>query len=424
MLLSRQEPFASSNQAQTSHPHFMLFSPWYYGHHATYLRHLIQYWSQQQLPGKLSIVVMPTFLKQHPDVSDLAAAASQTVHIVPMAEEEQIWLESARSSVANAMVQYQLIVRYAKKLQPTQGLLTHFDSCQVPLVLGLKLPCPFSGIYFRPTFHYTSFANYTPTWKERIQHLRERLFLSRLLAHPQFRTLFCLDPLAIDPINKQAHKQARAAHLPDPIEFKLPSESEVHTLRNQLGIEPGRRVFLAFGTLAEGRKGTQQLLESLQLLEPDLCQKLCLLLVGEPFPDRQKLLETWLAPVRQTLPVQVVTRFGYVPESEVALYFRVADAVLAPYQKHAGMSGILLQAANAERPVLSSSYGLMGELVNQYGLGVAVDTTVPGEIAKGISKLLSEPLENLCDADRMRTLVETNSTERFASAIFQHLYEN
>jgi glycosyltransferase involved in cell wall biosynthesis len=423
MLLSNQNTSIQIDQGSVNYPHLMLFSPWYYGHHATYLGHLIRYWQQHNFPGNLSIVVMPTFLEKHPDVIEIASASSSS-RFVSMTPEEQIWLESAKSTIGNAMVQHQLLVRYATRLQATQGLLTHLDSCQMPLVLGRKLPCPFSGIYFRPTFHYNNFNSYTPTWKERIQHLKERLFLFRLLTHPQFKSLFCLDPLAIGPINKQANHKSKAVYLPDPIEFHcLPGNAVIH-LRQQLGIEPHRRAFLMFGSLAEGRKGTQELLESVFLLEPTLCQKLCLVLVGEAFPERQRLLETWLEPIRQALPVQIITRFGYVPEADVPLYFQAVDGILAPYQKHAGMSGILLQAASAGRPVLSSSYGLMGELVQKYKLGVAVDTTVPDELAKGVGRLLSEPFGQLYDVTRMQTLAEANSPEQFASTIFQNLYNS
>ncbi|MGC8712676.1 MAG: glycosyltransferase family 4 protein [Leptodesmis sp.] len=423
MLLSKRETSVQPARGSSNNPHLMLFAPWYYGHHATYLGHLIRYWQQHNLPGRLSIVVMPTFLEKHPDVVAIANACPNS-RFVAMTAEEQVWLESAKSPVGNAMVQYQLLVRYATRLGATQGLLTHLDSIQVPLVLGKKLPCPFSGIYFRPTFHYTSFANYMPTRKERIQHLKERLFLFRLLTHPQFKSLFCLDPLAIAPINQRDPKQTKAVYLPDPIEFHCPPKDAVMNFRQQLGIEPERRAFLMFGSLAEGRKGTQQLLESVFLLEPDLCQKLCLVLVGEAFPDRQRLLETWLEPIRQSLPVQIVTRFGYVPEADVPLYFQVADGILAPYLRHAGMSGILLQAASAGKPVLSSSYGLMGELVQQYELGVAVDTTVPHELAQGLSRLLSQPFEQLCNVEQMRTLAKTNSPEQFAGTIFQTLYNS
>lgn len=426
MAIASQDAHVTfKKQDRESSPHIMLFAPWYYGHHPTYLGHLIRYWEQQQRPGTLSIVVMPTFLAKHEDVVNLAAEQKcQTVKFVPMTQEEQVWLESARPNFVKAFVQYQLIVRYARKLGATQGLLMHFDSCQIPFVLGLPLPCPFSGVYFTPTLHYSQLSNYSPTKKERRQHLRERIFLSRLFAHRQFKQLFCLDSLAVEFINQQFSGSPKVVHMPDPVEKMSSAEIAVRELKTELGIEADRKVLLAFGILADQRKGTRQLLEALHLLEPELCQKICILLVGEPFPEGQATVESWLANVRQSLSVQVITQFGYVSESEVPVYFQLSDIVMAPYQKHPGMSGIVLLAAAAGKPILSSNYGLMGELVKRYGLGIAVDTTDRAEIARGLTRLISEPLTDLCSPQGMATFTELNSPEKFASAIFETICED
>jgi glycosyltransferase involved in cell wall biosynthesis len=426
MAISSQHPdLAFEEKEPENAPHLMLFAPWYYGHHPIYLRHLIRYWGEQKLPGRLSIVVMPTFLAKHEDVVNLASEQErQTVKFFAIAKEEEIQLASVRPNFLKAFVQYQLIVRYARKLGATQGLLMHFDSCQIPIVLGLPLPCPFSAIYFRPTFHYQKFSNYSPTGKERRQHLQERVFLSRIFAHNQFRKLFCLDPIAVDFIDREFGGSAKVVHMPDPVEKIFPAEDSVRNLKSELGIEPTRKVILAFGILAGERKGTRQFLEALSLLESELCQKICILLVGEPFPEGQATLESWLTKVRQSLPVQVITRFGYVPESDVPLYFQLSDFVVAPYQKHAGMSGIVLLAAAAKKPILSSNYGLMGELVQKYRLGIAVDTTIVSEISKGLTRLLSEPLTNSYSLEGMTTFTELNSPQKFASSIFQNIYNN
>lgn len=400
----------------------MLFAPWYYGHHPSYLGHLVRYWQQQRLQGRLSIVVMPTFLRVHQDLVELAEQSKpQTVNFVPLSEREQIWLESTRPNLVKAFVQYKLIVRYIRKLQATQCLLMHFDSCQIPLVLGLPSPCPISGIYFTPTLHYREFLNYSPNGKERRQHLKQRLFLSRLFAHPQFKTLFCLDPMAVSFIARHFKQDAGVVHLPDPVAMPSSSENTASQLKTQLGIESDRKVLLAFGILADARKGTRQLLEALQQLKPEFCRKICVLLVGEPFPEGQATIQSWLEPVRKSLRVQVITQFGYVPESDVPRYFELSDFVMAPYQKHPGMSGIVLLAAAAKKPILSSNYGLMGELVKQYGLGIGVDTTNPSGIAKGLTRLLSKPSADLYNVEGMKTFVELNSPRKFASTIFQNI---
>jgi glycosyltransferase involved in cell wall biosynthesis len=397
----------------------LIFAPWCYGHHPTYLRHLINHWCQSQLKGNLDIVVLPSFLHKHEDVVKLAQK-SKTIRFVATTLEEQSALESATSNVARAFQQYQLISKYAKQLQATQGLVLYFDSCLLPLVLGAKFPCPFSGIYYRPTLHYSSFPNYTPSWKERIQAWKERVFLFRIQRNPSVKALLSLDPFAVKSIEKLGGK-TNVVHLPDPAPGGYAADHSVENLKQRLGIDSSRKVFLCFGRLSEGRKGIPQLVDAISTLPTALCQKLCLLFAGEPQGAGNERLETWLAPIRELQSVQIVNCSGYIPESAVPIYFQLADVVLAPYQKHVGMSGILLQAAAAGKPVLSSDYGLMGEMVRRYQLGLAVDSTQVNELAKGITVLLSQPLETIGDRTQMQMLIEQNSVEQFANTIFQTL---
>jgi len=81
----------------------------------------------------------------------------------------------------------------------------------------------------------------------------------------------------------------------------------------------------------------------------------------------------------------------------------------------------LLLAAAAGKPVLSSDYGLMGELVRRYQLGLAVDSTVPRELAQALSRCLVDTPEMLGDRAQMRTFAEQNSVGRYASTIFRYL---
>jgi glycosyltransferase involved in cell wall biosynthesis len=399
----------------------LIFAPWCYGHHPTYLRHLLNYWCQAQLAGSLTVVVLPSFLQEHGDVVDLAKGCDRgSIQFVATTPEEQSVLESTTSNAARSFQQYRLICKYAEQLQATEGLVLYFDSCLLPLVLGVKLPCPFSGIYYRPTLHYSHFANYTPSWKDRFQAWKEQIFLFRIQRNPSVKTLFSLDPFAVEPIAKLGGR-ANVLHLPDPAPFVYAADRPVEMLKQQLGIDANRKVFLCFGRLSEGRKGVPQLVEAVNSLPADLCQKLCLLFAGEPEGVGNEQLETWLTPMRDSQPVQIVNRSGYIPESEVPNYFQLSDVVLAPYQKHIGMSGILLLAAAARKPVLSSSYGLMGEMVRRYGLGLVVDSTVPDEIAQGITQFLQEDGDRVCDRVQMQTFAESHSAERFASVIFENL---
>lgn len=397
----------------------MLFSPWCYGHYPSYLRYLIecQKSSVEQSSSSTIILVSPEFFQVHRDIVAIAEEDCPNLCFLSLTPAEEAKLYAAKSGWKLAFIQYELVAKYAKQLNPTHVLMMYFDSCQLPFVFGRNLPCSFSGIYFRPTLHYPKITRYAFSFKEQLQAIREQLFLFRLLRHPQLKTLFCLDPFAVEAMNQRQHNQF--VYLPDPVETSC-ALTDSEDWRTRLGIEPNRQVFLSFGRLGDDRKGVAQLMDAVTLLPPELCQRLCLLFVGESHTDSIQRLEERFTQVQRSHPVQIVRQYGHVPDSDVNAYFQISDAVLAPYQKHVGMSGILLQAAAAQKPVLSSDYGLMGAMVNRYRLGLAVDTTNAQAIAAGLVQLLQSSA-NVGDRQRMKAFAEENSAEQFASVIFQHL---
>lgn len=408
---------------QSSDRKLMLFDLSIYGHHPSYIQHLIEYWYKQRLSGSLDIVVSPKFIQEHSDVVSRASELSQAnINFVAIAPVEEAALKSRKSGFSRALRAFQewnLFCKYAGLLKATQCLIMYFDTCQLPLAFGRGAPCPFSGIYFRPTFHYDDFTNYLPSLKDRIQQQREKFILSLVLRNSQLQTLFCLDPFVVKYFDRFRTK-VEPVHLPDPVQIQNVTEFQSKQIREKLGIKPDRKVFLLFGAL-DGRKGIYQLLEAILLLPPVLCHKLCLVFIGESNSLDKELIESQVATVCRSQPVQICRYYEFVPEQDVPAYFQLADVVLAPYQRHVGMSGILMLAAAAQKPVLSSNYGLMGEIVQRYRLGITVDSTVPSEIAKGLTRFLLESPEALCDRTKMQLFAEQNSAERFASVIFQYM---
>lgn len=399
----------------------MLFDLALGGHHGNYICYLVDYWCEHNLPGYLDIVVVPKFKLFHADVVEtIAHYRHPKIKLIEIEKSEVAALNSrasATSRIARNLQEWELYCRYALLRRATHSLLMYLDTSEIPLTIGRSSPCPFSGIYFRPTFHYGNFTNYQPLWKERLQQIRERFTLSRILAHPQSSNIFCLDPFAVQDLNV-TFQTNKVAYLADPVEVERFRQPEIHPLK--LAIEPGRLVFLLFGAL-DGRKGIYQLLEALNNLSADLCRRVCLLLVGGTNAAEQAQIEAKLDRVRQNKPLQAIARYEFVSEREVTAYFQLADVILAPYQKHVGMSGILLLAAAANKPVLSSDYGLMGKVVQRYQLGLSVDSTNPGEIARGLTQFLTQPANNYSDRQKMQTLVEQHSTKNYAETIFSHL---
>lgn len=399
----------------------MLFDLSIGGHHPNYIQQLVHYWNDNKVPGKLEVVVSPRFLEAHGDVVDLSTHLERSdIRFTAITAQEEAELGSRKTFISRtkrSFQEWELLCKYASLVKATQCLIMYFDTAQIPLAIGISSPCPFSGIYFRPTFHYSKFSNYRLSWKEQLQQRREKFILSRVLRHSQFHRLFCLDPFAVKYLQNY---EGQVIYLPDPVSTKPEFSIQPEVLKGQLGIEPNRRVFLLFGALT-GRKGIHKLLDAISMLPPNLSQCCCLLLVGEIKSTDQPIVEAKIASIRQSLPVQIITHYQFVPDAEIQSYFHLSDVVLAPYQRHVGMSGILLLAAAAQKPVLSSDYGLMGELVRSYDLGLPVDTMAPSEITGGLVRFLTELPETFGDRQSMRQFAEQNATEHYARVIFENL---
>jgi len=400
----------------------MLFDLKTSGHHANYIRHLARYWGDNRLSGSLDIVVSPQFEQQHQGVVALADQYPQSnIKFVVISAQESAVIEASKTAldrVLRNLREWQLLCKYAALLKVEHCMVMYLDTCEIPLTLGLKPPCSISGIYFRPTFHYSTFAHHQSSRKEWLQQWRERLFVHQTLHNPKLHTLFCLDPL-VDQTIKQIYPNARAIPLADPVEIPNLNSLQPQTLREKHSISPDRTVFLLFGSI-DGRKGIYQLLESLKNLPSEVCQQLCILVVGQANVSERTAICSQIELVSQAQPVQIITHFEFVTEQEVQSYFQLADVVLALYQRHVGMSGILLLAAAAQKPALSTNYGLMGELVLRYQLGLAVDSTNLEAIAQGLTQILDNP-KAFHNPEKMKLFAAEHVVNRFAETVFLNL---
>ena len=397
----------------------MLFELDHRGHHPGYLQLLVQYWCAQQLPGHLDVLVSRELAARHPEIVNLGNNQPRVKFILITSNEQAQLFDSFQletsftGRIKRAFQEYRLLSHYTKALGTTHCFLMYLDTMLLRLALSSKLSCRFSCIYFRPIFHYTNFANYTLENREKIWHWRDKVCLSRLLKSSSLDTLFCLDPLAIKEINKVG-KKSKAVHLPDPAQTYLNEDAQLFNkdtrlkkLKTSLGIDTTRKVFLLFGALSE-RKGVNQLLEAIDLLPIELSQKMCLLFVGSMQAHFHETFQVRTQQISLSLPVQIISNIQYLPEKDIQSYFQISDVILAPYQRHVGMSGILVRAAAAQKPVLSSDFGLMGEITRLYELGLTVDSSIPAQIAEGLCRFLQTNPINLCNPNKMNQFAQMN----------------
>lgn len=427
---------------QTASCRLMLFDLSIYGHHPSYIKYLLQYWHKHSLPGQLVLLVSPRFLDVHSDVVDLAQKLDPgNIQVHAISPTEEAALKSRSTSIGRNLCNFQewrLLCKYARLLQVDHVLAMYYDTYQNPILLNQMPPCPVSGIYFRPKFHYSDFKPGTvklgafkpgdlntgdlETVSTQSQPTRRdqwaKFLLEQVLRKPKLHRLFSLDPFVIEHVAPRWRD--KILHLPDPIELTEGSSTAAAALRVRFNIEPERKVFLLFGALT-GRKGIYELLEAIPKLSPELAQRAAFVFVGESSPVHREKIDPVVDRLCQDYSVQIIRHYEFVDDAEVRDLFELADVVLALYQRHVGMSGILLWAAMSQTPILGADYGLMGEMARRHQLGVTVDASSPDAIAEGLTTLLQSSTEAVCDREKMAAFAQSNSADRFAGMLLSQL---
>ena len=390
----------------------LIYEPATGGHHAEYLGHLIRAWPQRRGPGDtLLLGVSAELADRHPDVAG-AADATAGVERVPMKAAAPPRGSGVRRLLAAAAAEWQTLTTYARALAADHAVVMYFDRLLMgPLLLGRPLDCPLSGIYFRPAFHYR-----LDGWRERARGARQQLTLRRTLAHPSVAHVFSLDPHAVAPLRALAGRGTAVSHLPDPVETGSATPAAVSALRQRLNLTDGRRVLLLFGAMS-GRKGVYEVLDAMTRLSPNVAGETALLAVGRPVPAEKERIERALAEAAPRTRAQLIAVPDFVPAADIPAYYALADVVLATYQRHVGSSGILMHAAAFGCTTLSSDYGLMGRLVGDHHLGVAVDTRDPAAIAAAVERLHrgEAPAGDLA---RMHAFAAQHTPDHFTQGIF------
>jgi glycosyltransferase involved in cell wall biosynthesis len=296
----------------------------------------------------------------------------------------------------------------------------YFDHTQLSLAFDLTFDfrVRFSGIYFRPSFHYGALGGPAPGWKERLGGLRKLIQLRGALRNPHFEILFSLDSFAVPRIRRLA-PLGYAEALPDGIAPPMPAVPP-DVVRERLGVEGGRRLLLLFGSLAP-RKGVFKLLDALQKLPEATARQTCVVLAGGATAAASDRLHEVVPQVERIRSVQVVLRDERIPEDEMADLFEAADVVLLPYQHHLGSSGVLVRAAAAGTPVLGDGYGLLGAQIRRHGLGITVDATQTGDLVHGLHRCVVTPPGGLFDVEGAAAFARHHTAAHFAETIYRFL---
>lgn len=120
-------------------------------------------------------------------------------------------------------------------------------------------------------------------------------------------------------------------------------------------------IILSFG-LIRRYKGITYLINAFEQLPVDIIQNSRLLIVGEIWEDRKKIIDK----INSSLFRQKITLVDrYVEDSEISYYFSAADVIVLPYLR-ASQSGIAHIAMSFGKPVIVSDVGGLKESMGSY----------------------------------------------------------
>lgn len=160
------------------------------------------------------------------------------------------------------------------------------------------------------------------------------------------------------------------------------------------------------------------LLDAVARLPADTAAGAAVILAGRVDPPIRRAVDDALAAARRTRPelwLKLADR--RLAMGEITALVERANAVLVPYQRFVGSSGVLMWAAQLRRPVVCQDYGLLGELTRRFGLGTTVDSCDPAALSDTLDRLVRNGTDRLGDPDGRQAFLASRSPEAFVDTL-------
>lgn len=206
--------------------------------------------------------------------------------------------------------------------------------------------------------------------------------------------------------------------VPDPV--PLPRPRLISAFPAAVAATPSARTrFLLFGSLGK-RKGLGTLLDALHVMHQNDREKVHIVLAGEireaTNEEREQLAR--LIGTAKRLPGLLLDHIdGYLSEEDLIRQLNACHLVLAPYANHIGVSGVILWAAAAGKPVISQDTGWVGHVVKSENLGLVCDTNSSKALAETLSRASHPETAARFDPARLREFALGHSADDFYEAI-------
>jgi len=347
--------------------------------------------------------------------SEIPAAQVET-----LSENEKSRVKDAPTLLHRSLREWRPLHVFARRHEVDHCVLLRFNQLQFALGLHTLSGLPFtvSGVFPHP-YVREDVSGDTPFEyiKSHIAYQRRRLSLWLAMCNPSITSIYLLnDPTAASVLNESIDPERnRFSAIPDPVFPKAdPVEFPSQGLRSRYAIDKDRYLFLLAGMLSR-RKGVLNAVRAAMELDRDIQEEVALLLAGKPSPDVEPELRGAVDKLASDHAIEVRADFRFLPDAEFEQAFGESDLVLAPYLRSKGSSGILGHAARNRTPVLAPEDGLVGDLVDEYGLGTRVKADDVSDVAAGMKTCVEG--KGVSSEEGMQRYVEERTIMAFTTTL-------
>jgi glycosyltransferase involved in cell wall biosynthesis len=337
------------------------------GHHLEYVHHL--FCKASEKPELLYYFVL------HPDFdskkSFLTWPTSPNIKIDYFTQEE---IRSFKTNTFTASYNLTIALKKrVKKFKATDVFLVNIIPF-LPFIVFIGSKVNVSGIIY---------LIYLYRWKKstlwiKIQDAVKFYLLSNFSI---FSKIFLLNDIVAPKFLNRQYKTTVFNYLPDP--FNEKPEKPATDIRDELGIDENKIVFLHFGLLC-GRKGTMEILKAINSNKLINSDNFVFIFAGSVQPEEK---EEFYKLLDKNCKLKTLV-FDKYCEYEFLMSLCIScDYILIPYKNNEQSSGVLNYASYYNKPVIAGKDGLLGKIIKRYKLGLLMDNVDEKSIVNTINNI-------------------------------------
>lgn len=179
--------------------------------------------------------------------------------------------------------------------------------------------------------------------------------------------------------------------------------------RRKLGLADAAPVLLAFGLIAP-YKGLEYLVSALGQWRR-AGQRFTLVIAGrvKECPDYWQRVDDLIK--HESLTDCLITHRRHIPDGEVEIYFKAADALMMPYRK-IFQSGVIFLAWRFGLPVIATNVGSLREMITEGKNGFLCRVDDAADLAQTLDRFVASDLHS--DPERHRTEIRQDAFARYS----------